>query len=121
MRMNIANFRQIIRYLSNPKPLPSLKKIEQMEQQRQQAIDALEISGNSVKCQRCGSAIPLGPKYIKAFCNDRIGILERRIIWLEKHDKYTRDEEIKAIKAELAELQEEDIYIGGSLYYCTSY
>ena len=39
--------------------MPSLEQIEQMERQRSQAIESLEISGNSVKCQRCSQDIPI--------------------------------------------------------------
>jgi hypothetical protein len=95
--------------LSNPVELPSLEEIQQMDRKRLEAIELLEISNSHVKCQRCGNAIPLGPKYIRSFKNDRIGVLERRIIWLEEHYHYTEDdEEIKAIKAEVADLQAED-------------
>jgi len=38
--------------------LPSLEEIEQMEGQRLQAIESLEIFDHSVKCQRCGTAVP---------------------------------------------------------------
>ena len=43
--------------LSESFELPSLEEIDEVERQRSQAIEALEISGNSVKCQRCGMAV----------------------------------------------------------------
>jgi hypothetical protein len=36
--------------LNDPFELPSLEEIEKMEKQRLQAIESLEISYNSVKC-----------------------------------------------------------------------
>ncbi len=45
--------------MDDPFVLPSLEQIEQMERQRSQAIESLEISGNSVKCQRCSQDIPI--------------------------------------------------------------
>jgi hypothetical protein len=45
--------------LNDPFELPSLKDIEQMEKQRLQAIESLEIFDHSVKCQRCGTAVPI--------------------------------------------------------------
>jgi hypothetical protein len=94
--------------LNSPFELPSLDEIEQMDRQRSQAIEALEISNSHVKCQRCHTFVPIVGKLTKAFSNDRIGILERRIKWLEEHYHHTRDEDIKALKTEIAELQEED-------------
>ena len=37
--------------------IPSLEQIEQMEKQRSQAVEALQISDGFVKCQRCGTAV----------------------------------------------------------------
>ena len=42
-----------------------------MEQQRLQAIEALEISDNSVKCHRCGQDIPMDGKLPRPQ-NDRL-------------------------------------------------
>ena len=53
-----------------------------MEKQRSQAIESLEISNHSVKCQKCGLDIPLIGKLTKPKSN-RITILEKRIKWLE--------------------------------------
>jgi hypothetical protein len=54
-----------------------------MDRQRSQAIESLEISGDSVKCQKCGIDIPLIGKLTKPKSN-RITILEKRIKWLEE-------------------------------------
>jgi hypothetical protein len=79
-----------------------------MDRQRSQAIQALEIFDHSVKCQRCGNAVPIVGKLTKAN-NDRIGILQKRIKWIEEHYYHrNKDEDIKLIKQELAELLEED-------------
>src|SRR5919199_1365342 len=44
---------------SDPFEIPSLEEIQEIDRQRLQAIQALEISNDSVKCQKCGIAIPL--------------------------------------------------------------
>jgi len=45
--------------LNEPFVLSSLEEIEEMERQCLQSIEALEISDDSVKCQRCGIAVPI--------------------------------------------------------------
>jgi hypothetical protein len=62
----------------------SLEQIEEMGKQRTQAIESLEISGSGdfIKCQKCGMAVPMIGKLIKQKSN-RIAILEKRIKWLE--------------------------------------
>ena len=61
-----------------------------MERQRSQAIESLQIydhhhsSSSSVKCQKCGVAIPIVGKLTK-LKSDRIRILEKRIKWLEDY------------------------------------
>lgn len=66
--------------------LPSLEKIQEMEIKRSQAIEALEISGEYVKCQRCGTAVPvargLGPPRAR---NIKITTIKIRIKWIEDH------------------------------------
>ena len=47
-----------------------------MEQQRLQAIEALEISDNSVKCHRCGQDVPMDGKLPRPQ-NDRVAILQK--------------------------------------------
>jgi len=59
--------------LNDPFELPSIEEIEQMERQRSQAISSLQISGNSVKCQRCGIAVHIVGKLARP-CNDRADI-----------------------------------------------
>jgi hypothetical protein len=91
--------------------LPSLEQIEQMERQRSQALEALEINddNNSVKCQRCGNAVPIVGKLTKV-SHDRIDMLKVRINWMESRPYHYRgkEDDIKAYKQELAELLEED-------------
>jgi hypothetical protein len=60
--------------------LPSLEEIEEMEKQRCQAIESLEISysADSVKYQKCGMAVPIVGKLTRTH-NDRIAILQRTI------------------------------------------
>ncbi|HZA07232.1 MAG TPA: hypothetical protein VE619_05960 [Nitrososphaeraceae archaeon] len=45
--------------MNDPFELPSLEEIEQMDSQKSQAIEALEISNYYVKCQKCGIAVPM--------------------------------------------------------------
>jgi hypothetical protein len=105
--------------LNEPFELPSLEEIEQMERQRLQAIEALEIFDHSVKCQRCGNAVPIVGKLTRTG-NDRIAVLQKRIKWLEGHHHYINrlghrsnsnnnsDDTVKQLKVELAELLEDD-------------
>jgi hypothetical protein len=46
-----------------------LQEIEQMERQRSQAIESVEICNGSAKCQRCDMAVPIVGK----------------IKWIEEH------------------------------------
>jgi hypothetical protein len=68
--------------LSNPIEIPSLEEIEAMDRKRSQAIEALEISDHSVKCQKCGIAVPLLRTRAKP-SSIRIDGLETRINWIE--------------------------------------
>jgi hypothetical protein len=89
--------------LNDPFELPSLEEIEEMDRQQLQAIEALEISesGNSVKCQRCGMAVPIVGKLSRPH-NDRVAILQRRIKWIENHSRGNNTKaEVKQIKQEL--------------------
>jgi hypothetical protein len=94
--------------LNEPFELPSLEEIQEMERQRSQAIEALEIFDSSVKCQRCGMAI-VGK--LPRPHNDRVVILQRRIKWMENYscgNNNGNSNDIKQLKQELAELLEED-------------
>jgi hypothetical protein len=64
--------------------LPSLQEIEELERQRSQAIESLQISDSSVKCQKCGIAVPMLRAMTKPKSN-RIAVLERQIKWIEEH------------------------------------
>jgi hypothetical protein len=70
--------------LNEPLELPSLEEIEQMERRRLQAIESLHICNHSVKCQRCGIAVPVVGKLTRTG-NDRISVLQKRIRWLENY------------------------------------
>ena len=82
-----------------------------MERQRSQAIESLQINesdNNSVKCQRCGIAVPIVGKLNRP-CNDRAVILQRRIKWVENYRRGSnKDEDLKALRQELSNLLEED-------------
>jgi hypothetical protein len=96
--------------LNDPFELPSLHEIEEMERQRLHAIESLQISGNSVKCQRCSNDIPIVGK-LNSPCNDRVVILQRRIKWIENYRRggsTSKDNDLKALRQELSDLLEEE-------------
>jgi adenine-specific DNA methylase len=94
--------------LNDPFELPSLEEIKEMDRQRSQAIESLQIIDNSVKCQRCGIAIPIVGKLTRTK-NDRIAILQRRIKWLNNYSHGNiRSDDVKRLKQEVAELLAED-------------
>jgi hypothetical protein len=82
--------------------LPSLEQIEEMERQRLQAIESQEIFDHSVKCQRCGIAVPIVGKLPRPH-NYRVAGLQRRIKCMENFYHGATINDIKA-----AELLEED-------------
>ena len=45
--------------LNDPFELPYLEEIGEMDKQRSQAIESLEISDDSIRCQRCGVAVAI--------------------------------------------------------------
>jgi adenine-specific DNA methylase len=98
--------------LNDPFELPSLQEIEEMDRQLSYAIESLEIFDHSVRCQRCGMAVPIvGRLTMTTAKNDRITVLEKRIKWLQNysHGKFRSDNnDVKQLKQELAELLEED-------------
>src|SRR5919202_578120 len=80
-----------------------------MDRQRLQAIESLQISDSSVKCQKCCTAIPLHRTLTKPKSN-RIDALQKQIKWIEDHShgNAKTDANIKELKAELADLLEEE-------------
>ena len=92
--------------------IPSIEQIEKIERQRQIAIDSLQInqSDNTVRCQKCGNAIPITtnqmPKIQKK--GRRVNSLRHRIEWIEKHNFGNKTENLKQLKQEYGELCEED-------------
>jgi hypothetical protein len=101
--------------LNDPFELPSLEEIEEMDRQKSQAIESLQIFDHSVKCQRCGMAVPIVGRLPKPHSN-RIAILQKRIKWLQNYSRgnnngsyyHHKNNDVKALKQELAELLEED-------------
>jgi hypothetical protein len=91
--------------------MPSLQEIEQMERKRSQALEALERviseSDKSVKCQRCGIAVPIVGKMSRPK-NDTVVKLQTRQRFMENHPHFCSKEDLEAVKQELAELLEED-------------
>jgi hypothetical protein len=92
--------------LNSPFELSSLEQIEEMDKMRLQAIQALEISNNSVKRQNCGVTVPM--------LRDRPSqraielMLCKNGKWIENHSHGNAITEVKQIKQELAELLEEE-------------
>jgi Sec7-like guanine-nucleotide exchange factor len=72
--------------LNEPFELPSLEEIEEMDKQRSQAIESLEIFDHSVKCQMCDMAVNIVGKLTTAK-NDRIAILQKRIKSVENYSR----------------------------------
>jgi DNA repair ATPase RecN len=96
--------------LNSPFELPSLEQIKEMDSQRSQAIQSLEISNDSVKYQRCSRAVPLLRTSTKPRSN-RIDALQKQIKWIEElhpHRGNNNNDNIKELKQELAELLEEE-------------
>jgi hypothetical protein len=58
--------------------LPNLEVIEEMDKQRKKAIESLEISCNSVKCQKSGLDVPILGKWDRPqTASSRIAVLEQ--------------------------------------------
>ena len=109
--------------MSNPLLLPSLEEIADIERKRKQAIDALEISNGSVKCQKCSKNVPIVGKMARPI-NDRISNLQVRIRYLEGHYRGLagKEDDIKQMKQELKELLQDDAEyekLRGIPLYCT--
>jgi hypothetical protein len=96
--------------------IPSLEEIDEMERQRSQAIEALEISDGRVKCQKCGNAVPLLRTSINSKPSSvRIRFLKQHLRSLERYfkgshrninSKARADVNIKEVEQELAGLLE---------------
>jgi len=73
-----------------------------------QAIEAVEISNlnNSVMCQSCSISVPIVGKLTRTE-NDRTAVLRKRIKWMECYSRVTNINDLKELKAELAELLED--------------
>ena len=93
--------------MNDPFELPSLEQIEEMDRQRLQAIESLQISDHSVKCQRGGNAVSMIGKSVGAKSN-RIAVLERRVRWLENYPHSINTIIIKQLKQELSDILEEE-------------
>jgi hypothetical protein len=106
--------------MPNYKPIPSIEEIEEMDKQREKAIESLEISGRGankkkVKCQRCGNLQPIvkqndSKRLLPSVNSGRITYLRKRIKWVENHPHYVNSNKssCEAERQELAELLEED-------------
>jgi hypothetical protein len=93
--------------------LPSLAQIEEMDKKRSQAVEALEISDDRVKCQCCDKQISLLPRNTEKPKSSRVESLTYQIHWLKHSTRYSRsdtsrDALIRVAETELNELLEED-------------
>jgi hypothetical protein len=91
--------------LNSPFEIPSLEQIEEMDMQRLQAIEALEISNDYVMCQRCSIAVPMLGTSTKPRSN-RIDALQKQIHWIEQHycrrgNNSAKDDNLKQLKQNL--------------------
>lgn len=88
----------------------------EMDRKRDQATKSIQIEGDHVRCQKCGSAVKLLSRtnsYVRQYSRLRV-TLENRIQWIKanphraglKADSVAYHEAIKNIKDELAQLQE---------------
>jgi DNA-directed RNA polymerase subunit RPC12/RpoP len=110
---------------SNPIELPSMQIADAADIQKEQAFQALEYSSDAdgqyqyVKCQYCSKNIRIvGKLQTPKKPSERIGVLQKRIKWLEyqlSHNSYyynngkaSAAREIKQAKEELQRLQAED-------------
>jgi hypothetical protein len=80
-----------------------------MDRQRSYAIESLEIFDHSIKCQKCGIAVPVVEKLTKPK-QKNIDILEKRIKWIEGYSRgnNSNNNNVKQLKQELSDLLEED-------------
>jgi hypothetical protein len=80
-----------------------ITEIEALEQQRKQATEALEISGNFVKCQRCRRSIKMRDKPFRSISS--VGAkLETRIKNVQNYKPgYLREEDKQKLLQELRE------------------
>ncbi|MFL6355188.1 MAG: hypothetical protein ACJ71C_01340 [Nitrososphaeraceae archaeon] len=53
------------------------EKIEEMDRQRSQEIESLQITDNSIKCQKCGIVVPIVGKLPRPH-NDRLLFCKKR-------------------------------------------
>ena len=92
---------------TSPVELPDIQDIEKMDRDKSEAIEALQISDHSVKCQRCGNSYRIAEKAIASW---RIGRLQRRISHAQAHgvDTNNTDSSWKQDKQELEQLLAEE-------------
>jgi hypothetical protein len=57
--------------------LPSMYEIEEMDKQRLQAVESLEISEDKVKCQYCDRRIPLLPRILHLLIIPVVGFRDK--------------------------------------------
>jgi hypothetical protein len=91
--------------MNNPVELPSLEEIAAIDQQRQKAIEHLEIIDGHVRCQSCGTLFRMNDNSSKTICK-RIYQLQAMIKQIETHD--LSGTSAKKEKQELADLLEEN-------------
>jgi hypothetical protein len=85
----------------NPIELPSIQEIEELDRQRQNAIESLQLSdnGNSVKCQSCGTFIAIVGKLYRLHPK-RIIELKSQIRWTEQYFNHHGGDKAELLKEE---------------------
>jgi hypothetical protein len=99
--------------MSNPIDLPNLEEIKEMDRQRSEAEEALEIYDHHVKCQKCSIWVPIIQSNKPSIT--RVERLNSRIKFIEEHPHYCfystkkeREDGLNKLKAERLELLEGD-------------
>jgi|SRR6188472_2481069 len=94
--------------------LLSLEEVEEMDRQRQKAIESLEISDDAkyVKCQKCDKPVAMFAKLQRtSSVFNRIVSLERHIKWAEKNstiNKKAINNNVNHLKQEPADLLKQE-------------
>ncbi|SRR6266487_5568276 len=103
--------------------IPSLEEIADMEKQRQDAIESLEISNGLVKCQgRCGALYPIIKKSDATTSSNSYRIARLQSMIKQSEKVKVRGYSCKNERQELADLlkEEEKMNVLRKLPFCSS-
>jgi hypothetical protein len=91
--------------------IPSMDQVEEMDKQRQKAIDSLQVANGLVKCQgKCGQLYPIIKKDdpFKLSSSNLTGRIARLKAMIKQAEKYSHFDSCKREKEELKELLEQE-------------